>query len=103
MMFRKFLLGTGVACLVVCATSAMADTVGFTVAGTLSAAGVDLVNLGLQFTPTANISVDALGFYDGNDVTADETVGLYTHRGPSSPLLPSRTLPRLWMDIFSRV
>jgi hypothetical protein len=35
------------------------------------------VNLGLLFTPTANITVNALGFYDTPGVTAGETVAIF--------------------------
>jgi hypothetical protein len=34
----------------------------------------DPVNLGMVFTPVANTSVDALGFYDALGVTTGETV-----------------------------
>jgi len=38
-------------------------------------------NLGLVFTPNANISVNALGFYDTPGVTTGEMVGIYNSSG----------------------
>ena len=35
------------------------------------------VNLGLVFTPNTTLSVNALGFYAGPNISAGETVGLY--------------------------
>jgi len=41
----------------------------------------DPVNLGLFFTITSSLTVDALGFYDIPDLTVGETVTLYTSTG----------------------
>ena len=41
----------------------------------------DPVNLGMVFTPNANITVNALGFFDGPGVTAGESVGIYDASG----------------------
>jgi hypothetical protein len=55
----------------------------FTTSGTVYDAGApnDPVNLGDLFTATADISVDALGFYDQPGLTGPETVALYTSTG----------------------
>jgi hypothetical protein len=41
----------------------------------------DPVNLGLVFTPVANITVNALGFYDTLGATGGETVAIYNSSG----------------------
>lgn len=92
MKIRSLLLGAAMAGIVSGATCAMAGTPAFTTSGTVYDAGApnDPVNLGNVFTSTANISVDALGFYDGTGISAPETVGIFNSSGT---LLASVSVP----------
>lgn len=70
---------------------ATAETLAFDPAGNIFAniGAHDPVNLGLVFTPTANIAVVALGIYDQPDLKASQRVGLYDSDGD---LLASATV-----------
>lgn len=83
--WTQHLAGCVITCLASLAGSmpALAGTLAFTTGSgvTDNHAPNDPVNLGLWFTPTTSMTVDALGFFVQADLTAGEIVGLYTSSG----------------------